>query len=78
MTFAGSDRGGERAGAIYTLIETTKLNDVDPEPWLRDVLTRVGDGPVNRIAELIPWRWSSTSTLSTLPSALRSGVYTML
>ena len=58
-TFAGSDKGGERAAAIYTLIETAKLNGVDPQAWLRDVLTRVADGhPVNRIAELMPWAWS--------------------
>ena len=57
-TFAGSDKGGERAAAIYTLIETAKLNGVDPEAWLRDVLTRVADGhPVNRIAELMSWAW---------------------
>ena len=55
-SFAGSDKGGERAAAIYSLLETAKLNGVDPEAWLRDVLTRVADGhPVNRIAELMPW-----------------------
>lgn len=55
-TFAGSDKGGERAAAIYSLIETAKLNNVDPEAWLRDVLTKIADGhPANRIAELMPW-----------------------
>ena len=59
-TFAGSDKGGERAAAIYTLMETAKLNRVDPEAWLRDVLARVADGhPVNRIAELLPWNWTT-------------------
>jgi len=58
-TFVGSDRGGERAAAIYTLIETAKLDGVDHEAWLRDVLTRGADGhSVNRIAELMPWTWS--------------------
>jgi transposase len=50
----------ERAAAIYTLIQTAKLNFVDPEAWLRDVLTRTADGhPVNRIGELVPWNWTT-------------------
>lgn len=53
--FAGSDRGGERAAAIYSLIGTAKLNDLDPETHLRQVLTRLADHPTNRIAELLPW-----------------------
>jgi transposase len=56
-TFAGSDRGGERAAAIYTLIETCKLNDVDPRAWLADVLARLPNHPANRVAELLPWNW---------------------
>ena len=56
-TFAGSDAGGERAAAIYTLIETAKLNDVDPRAWLADVLARLQDHPARRIAELLPWNW---------------------
>jgi transposase len=56
-TFAGSDAGGRRAAAIYTLIETTKLNDVDPQAWLTDVLARLQDHPARRIAELLPWNW---------------------
>jgi transposase len=54
-TFAGSDAGGRRAAAIYTLIETAKLNDVDPQAWLADVLARLQDHPAKRIAELLPW-----------------------
>ena len=56
-TFAGSDEGGRRAAAIYTLIETAKLNDVDPQAWLADVLARMQDHPAKRIAELLPWNW---------------------
>ena len=53
--FAGSDAGGERAAAAYTLIETAKLNGLDPEAYLRDVLGRIADHPINRIGELLPW-----------------------
>ena len=53
--FAGSDKGGERAAAILSLIETAKLNGLDPEAYLRDVLTRIADHPMNRIDELLPW-----------------------
>ncbi len=55
--FAGSDRGGERAAAMYSLIVTAKLNDVDPRAWLADVLTRIGDHPASRLEELLPWHW---------------------
>jgi transposase len=56
-TFAGSDEGGRRAAVIYTLIETAKLNDVDPRAWLTDVLARLQDHPAKRIDELLPWNW---------------------
>ena len=56
-TFAGSDRGGERAAAIYTLIETAKLNGVDPQAWLADVLARIADHPAKQVAALLPWNW---------------------
>ncbi len=61
--FAGSDAGGERAAAIYSLIGTAKLNGVDPEAYLRTVLERVADHPINRIEELLPW------ALATAPRA---------
>jgi transposase len=53
--FAGSDAGGERAAAVYTLVESAKLNGLDPEAYLREVLGRIADHPINRIAELLPW-----------------------
>jgi transposase len=60
-TFAGSDRGGERAAAIYTLIETAKLNGVDPQAWLADVLGRLADHPAKRITDLLPWNWDAAT-----------------
>ncbi len=59
--FAGSDRGGERAAAIYTLVSTARLNGLDPEAYLRDVLARIADHPINRIGELLPWNWKAAS-----------------
>jgi transposase len=58
-TFAGSDEGGSRAAAIYTLIETAKLNDIDPRAWLADVLARLPDHPAKRIDALLPWNWKT-------------------
>jgi transposase len=57
--FCGSDRGGERAAAIYTLIVTAKLNDIDPRAWLADVLRRIADHPAARLHELLPWNWNA-------------------
>ena len=56
--FAGSDRGGERAAAMYSLIVTAKLNDIDPRAWLADVLARIADHPASRLSELLPWHWA--------------------
>jgi transposase len=55
--FAGSDTGGRRATILYTLIETARLNDTDPQAWLADVIARIADHPINRIDELLPWTW---------------------
>jgi len=57
--FAGADSGGERAAAIYTLIGTAKLNGIDPEAYLRHVLTHIADHPVNRVDEFLPWNVAS-------------------
>jgi hypothetical protein len=56
--FAGSDRGGERAAAMYSLIVTAKLNGIDPRAWLADVLARIADHPASRLDELLPWHWA--------------------
>jgi transposase len=60
--FAGSDRGGERAAAMYTLIATAKLNDINPQAWLADVLRRIADYPASRLHDLLPWRWKALTT----------------
>src|SRR5713101_2691050 len=57
--FCGSDRGGERAAVMYSLIVTAKMNDVDPQAWLADVLARIAEHPVQRLDELLPWNWRS-------------------
>jgi transposase len=56
--FAGSDRGGERAAVMLTLIHTAKLNDIDPQAWLADVLMRINDHSIHRLDELLPWNWA--------------------
>src|SRR5437868_924987 len=62
--FAGSDRGGERAAAMFTLIETAKLNGVDPQAWLADVLRRINDHPAAKLHELLPWHWKQSEPQS--------------
>jgi hypothetical protein len=49
-----------RAAAIYTLIATAKLNDINPQAWLGDVLARIADHPASRLKELLPWHWKAT------------------
>jgi transposase len=58
-TFCGSDRGGERAAAVYTLIQTCRLNDVDPHAWLAYVIATISDHPQTRLHELLPWNWKA-------------------
>jgi transposase len=65
--FAGSDQGGERAAAMYSLIQTAKLNGVDPRAWLADVLARIADMPQQRLHELLPWNWKKQQNMA--PSA---------
>ena len=65
--FAGSDRGGERAAMMYSLITTAKLNDVDPRAWLADVLARIDDHPAAGLDQLLPWNWAPKAT--PLPTA---------
>jgi transposase len=58
--FAGSERGGDRAAFMYTLIVTAKLNDIDPQAWLADVLARIADTPRSRLPDLLPWAWAAS------------------
>jgi transposase len=59
--FAGSDRGGERAAVMYTLIQTAKLNDIDPHAWLADVLARINDHNIRTLNQLLPWNWKAAA-----------------
>jgi len=67
--FAGSDAGGERAAAIYSLIGSAKLNGFDPEAYLREVLTRIADHPIRRIEELLPWNLAASASPVIEPAA---------
>lgn len=67
--FAGSDAGGERAAAMYSLIGSAKLNGLDPEAYLHHVLARIADHPINRIADLLPWHLTSTPAFDQRRSA---------
>jgi len=57
--FAGSERGAERAALMYTLIQTAKLNDIDPQAWLADTLSKIAETPQSRLSELLPWNWTA-------------------
>jgi transposase len=61
--FCGSDRGGERAAAMYSLIVTAKMNGVDPQAWLTDALSRIAAHPAHRLDELLPWNWTPRSSI---------------
>jgi transposase len=67
--FVGSDRGGERAAMMYTLLGSASLNDVDPLAWLTDVLTRIADIPQGQLHELLPWTWKALQQVETLEMA---------
>ena len=62
--FCGSDRGGQRAADMYGLIVTCKMNGIDPQAWLADVLLRIAGHPVHRLDELLPWNWRPQPRLS--------------
>ena len=61
--FCGSDRGGQRAAVMYSLIGRAKLNNVDPQAWLADVLARIAEHPVSRLDDLLPWNWRKDAGL---------------
>lgn len=61
--FAGSERGGQRAAFMYSLIGTAKLNDIDPQAWPANVIARISDMPVSRLHELLPWEWDGAKPL---------------
>src|ERR1700709_427441 len=61
--FCGSDRGGQRAAAMYSLIVTAKMNGVDPQAWLTDVLARIATHPIHPLDELLPWSWKARAVV---------------
>jgi hypothetical protein len=65
--FVGSDAGGRAAAIAYTLIETAKLNAVDPQAWLAQVLDRLPDHKITRINDLLPWMWQRRGALEPVP-----------
>lgn len=67
--FCGSDRGGERAAMMYSLIVTAKMNHVDPQAWLADVLSRIAAHPMHRLDELLPWNWRPRSSIAPAQAA---------
>ena len=67
--FCGSDRGGQRAAAMYSLIVTAKMNGVDPQAWLADILARIAAHPAHRLDELLPWNWTQKASAITAAAA---------
>jgi transposase len=67
--FCGSDRGGQRAAAMYSLIVSAKMNDIDPQAWLADVLARIAAHPAHRLDELLPWNWKVDAPATTAVAA---------
>jgi transposase len=65
LPFLGSDEGGRRAAIFYTVIASAKLNEIDPEAYMADVIDRMAKGhPINRLAELLPWNWKAVRAVS--------------
>ena len=62
-----SDRGADRAAVLYTLIISAKLNDIDPQAWLADVLSRIANMPQSRLPDLLPWHWATEKGHGKLP-----------
>jgi len=67
--FAGSERGADRAAVMVTLIMTAKLNDIDPQAWLANVLARIAAQPANKLDQLLPWNWSADARSVAPPQA---------
>jgi transposase len=67
--FCGSDRGGQRAAAMYSLVVTAKMNGVDPQAWLTDVLSRIATHPAHRLDELLPWNWTPLTSANAVRAA---------
>ena len=65
--FCGSDAGGQRAACLYTIIETAKMNGINPEAYLTDVLARIADHPIRQIDVLLPWKWKPPPTAGVAP-----------
>jgi hypothetical protein len=61
--FVGSTKGGDASALFYSLVETCRLNGVEPEAWFTDVITRIGNHPINRIDELLPWNWQAANEI---------------
>jgi transposase len=65
---AGTDAGGDRAAIFYTLIRSAELSGLEPEAWLRHVLSRIGEHPINRVDELLLWAWAARKDPAKLPA----------
>jgi hypothetical protein len=68
-SFAGSDRGAERAAVMATLIMTARLNDIDPKPWLADIFACIADMPQSRLHELLRWNWTPRASTPSAQAA---------